>query len=168
MDLRSHYIRQTAMSRGILKNHLLKDLSDKEAFHVPKPGIPPIVWHVGHIAVTESAALLGMGKGEWDALPRHWLDQFAMGSRQPQDPRMFPRLSALMPEIDRLAEACIACARSLAEDELKQPLPHWKDGYLPIFMRSWAGCLTGLPVHFGHHTGQISLLRRLQEKQGFA
>jgi hypothetical protein len=61
MDDRALIQQQLAASRGILR-HCVGDISDDEARRMSNPTLAPIIWQLGHLAVTFDAthdALLG-------------------------------------------------------------------------------------------------------------
>lgn len=165
MSLVDFYLRQTELTSHVRKQ-MLKDVSDEDGHWQPALGVPPIAWHVGHLATTEAATFLLMGKGEADEQLTNLLPFYRMGVHLPDDLSGLPRLSELAKLSEPWRERVIAFVKSLSADELNSELPNRMPEGLPDMIRTYADCLTALGVHEGHHNGEISLLRRLKGKAG--
>lgn len=159
------YLHQTEFTARARKELMLAGLTDEESLWQPQPGIPPITWHVGHIAVTEASLFLGMGKGMWDEIDEAWIQTFSMGAALPDPITELPPLSQVLPEAARLRKRCVKHVLSLSEEDLGRKLPHRQDE-MPDFLQTYADCLRSLGLHEGHHNGEISLLRRLLGRPG--
>jgi hypothetical protein len=90
-----------------------------------------------------------------------------MGAELPKDESTLPPLSEVLPITDDLYERSETYLRTLPPETFLQPLPHRKDHLIPPFIQTLADALEVFPVHEGHHTGEISLLRRLLGKGHF-
>ncbi len=121
------YVKQTEFTGTARKELLLAGLTDEESLWQPRPGIPPIVWHVSHIAVTEASLFLGMGKGAWDEIDDAWIQTFSMGAALPNPITEIPPLSQVASEATKLRKRCIKHILSLSEEDLNRKLPHRQD-----------------------------------------
>lgn len=167
MTLVDVFIQQTERTAAF-RERLLDDISDEQGHWQPQPDVPPIAWHVGHIAAVETGILLGMGKGELCELAARWYPLFKMSATLPDDLTLLPALSVLKPETAEWRKETLAFLKTLTPDALHKPLPHRKNVQIPEFLQTFNDCLGTLGVHAGHHNGEISLLRRLLGKPGLA
>ncbi len=153
------FIQQTELAHGF-REKLLKGISDEQGLWQPQPGIPPIAWHTGHVALVETGLFLGMGKGELSELAGRWYPLYRMGAPLPVDLNILPKLSELAPAVKEWRAETLDFVKTLKPADLSETLPHRKEGQVPDFIQTYGDCLVVLGVHAGHHNGEISLLRR--------
>jgi len=146
-----------------MRDGMLAGLSDAEGYWQPNPEVPPICWHVAHVARVNVGVLLGAGKGVTDLLPASWNEHFSMGGKMPLPITRLPALSSVVPELAKVDAAVLAYARTLRPEQLGEVLPFRKPG-MPEFLKTFADALGRLPIHCAHHHGEVMLLRRLQGK----
>ena len=158
------YFSRIQMPRGFLQDAVLTDISDQESIWRPRLDIPPISWHVAHIAVSEAIPTLGMSAGRWDVLPDSWLETFAFGCELSDRFDSIPVLSEVLPEAKRLQAEVRNFLEACPPEEFDKPLPHRRDDLIIESLRTLSDILTVLPIHESHHGGEIALLRRLQGK----
>jgi uncharacterized damage-inducible protein DinB len=120
-------------------------------------GLPnPAIWILGHLAHTR-ARFLEMLTGDkpveegWDAL-------FDMGA-EPRDPREYPSVEACRTALDARLADLKAYLETATVDDLQGP-PSVPSEYFG----SKASVLTLLSHHEAHHTGALSMIRRLVGK----
>ena len=165
-DRIERYFKRVALPRGFREQGLLADLSDEDSLWRAQPDIPPIAWHVAHVAVAEASIILGMSAGKRDEIPEQWLTQYDLGAKIPTAPDDLPPLSAVLPETKRLQESVRAYLCGLSEDAIDAPLAHKPADSRLGFLNTLDDALETLAVHEGHHNGEISLLRRLLGRMG--
>jgi hypothetical protein len=146
-----------------MRDGMLAGLSDAEGYWQPRPDVPPICWHIAHVARVSAGVLLGAGKGQYDLLPAAWNEFYQMGGKLPTPITRLPALSTVVPELAKVDAAILAFVRTLAPAQLGETMPHRKPG-MPDFLKTFADALARIPIHCTHHHGEVMLLRRLQGK----
>lgn len=125
--------------------------------------LPPsrshILWLTGHIALSLDR-LSGLSIGAPLVLPEHYTPLFGLGSQPLPDAAAYPPLGELLEALNRAVEATVARVLTLAPADLARPLPD----SLPVarIFPTLGELLTGAVIHTSYHSGQISLLRRVQ------
>jgi len=136
--------------------NLLADLSDREWFFQPGPGLHSPAWIVGHLTWAEWG-LAGVRCCEREPLPPPTADLFGRGSIPSGDPKSYPSIAELRAQRDQVHNDLLPLIRKLTPAQLAQSPkgdPH------PMF--STRGQVLGMvAMHESFHAGQLALLRRL-------
>src|SRR5690348_18397648 len=103
MDDRVLIQQQLGASRGILQ-HSVGDISDDEARRISTPPLSPIIWQVGHLAVTNVGFMKRAGIGPMPSLPAVYPGFFDSGTGGPAD---YPPLDEVMRVFDATPEALL-------------------------------------------------------------
>jgi uncharacterized protein YndB with AHSA1/START domain len=159
------YLHQAEFAGYARREFMLGDVSDEESLWQPRTDLPPIAWHVAHLAYSEAMLFLGMCKGDTTFAPEGWSEWYPMGVDISAVASKLPPLSVVMPDVARLHGEVVAFVRTLQEDDLEKEMAYLDAERIPEFIRTPGDCLRTLALHEGHHNGEISLLRRLLNKQ---
>jgi hypothetical protein len=159
MAIIEHWTRQIGFARWLL-DALVADISDSEAAERPGPDLPPLAWHVGHVAVTNAGCYLGMGKNDWSSIPEEWITFFRQGTQLPDDASVLPALSSIVPRMHRWDDEITAYVGSLRDEDLGTELQCRERGLVPDEVRTLQDAVTFLPLHALYHTGEVGLQRR--------
>jgi len=121
-------------------------------------GIPnPAIWILGHLAHSR-AGFLEMLTGK-RAYEKGWDELFAMGA-QPRDPNEYPGVEACRAALDsRLADLKAFLETTTVKDLEGPPCKH------PEHFKSKSAVFAFMTHHEAHHTGALSMIRRLLGKQ---
>ena len=131
-------------------------LEDGDWFRRP-PGLPnPAIWILGHLAHTR-ARFLELLTGE-EVQEAGWNDLFNMGT-EPRDPGNYPSVEACRAALDARLEDLKAYLETATVEDLQGP-PSVPSEYFD----SKASMLVFLTHHEAHHTGGLSMSRRLLGK----
>ena len=98
------FVARVGLPRTVRTKHFLDAISDEESLWRPKPDIPPVAWHVAHLATTEALTVLAMSGNQWDIIPAFWQDRYVMGAELPNDGNTLLPLSEVMPITEDLYE----------------------------------------------------------------
>lgn len=152
MDDRALIHRQLAASRGIIQ-HCVRDISDDEARRISNPTLAPIIWQLGHLAVTNVGFMQRAGIEPAPSLPSAYPGLFDGGTAGQAD---YPPLDAVMRVFDDTHEALLG---AVAEADLaavnEGPMGLWNNvGELFIFS----------VMHRWYHIGKINSQRALLGK----
>jgi hypothetical protein len=145
---------------GFILDLLLEGLSDEEGWAAPRPGLPPIAWHVGHILVTDAGCYLGMGGNDWSVLPDGWLERFRRGASLPENLTELPSLSQIREQLKPIRTRIASFVHSLDDAILDRPMTHCDPPIVVRAVSTLREALTFLPLHAVFHCGQIGLQRR--------
>jgi len=152
MEDRALIQQQLAVSHQIVK-HCLGDVNEGEAGRLPAPTLSPVIWQVGHLAVTNSNFIQRAGVTSGTTLPERYPELFKTGTGGAAD---YPSLSEAVKAFDETHEALM---RAVAETKLdassEGPRGLWKN-YGEMF--SFAN------AHRWYHIGKITSLRALLGK----
>jgi uncharacterized damage-inducible protein DinB len=129
---------------------VLDDVSDEEARQQPAPGLAPIIWQAGHIALYDASFAKRVDKqteapGGFDQL-------FTMGTGG--EPASYPPLSAVRAAVDASQRALLAIATAHSASTPVESPRYKTVGEL----------LTFAVYHRGYHVGKITTLRALLKK----
>ncbi len=140
---------------------VLDHVADEDWYRAPAPGINPVAWHVGHLAIVEYHLCLkrvrGVRDSDHDLLPlEEYSKKFGKGSIPSANPTDYPTQEELRRVLENVHEQTLAEIREMDESVLAESCgaPH------PMFTTK-GGAIRFCPKHEMLHTGQISLLRRL-------
>lgn len=155
------YLQSAGMFSG-LRAGLLQGLTREQLLWSPRPDMPPILWHVGHIAFTDAAAWIGAWEGDWAELEGPWQEAFRMGSPMPQAVGGWPSLQELESRGDDIRRRVGGIVDRLTPSDLERTLPHLRPGLLEQSIKTPGDVLRMLPIHHVWHTAEINVLCRLQ------
>mgnify|MGYP001070472502 CR=1 FL=1 len=127
----------------------IKDVTDEEAAQRPQ-GLAPIVWQVGHLAVSE-AGIVKQLTGEDVSLPDTYAQIFAFGTSGEAN---FPPLSEVREAFARTQKALL----SIADGDLARPVEGDR------FYSNVAAALLFADRHRWYHIGKVMTLRGLLGK----
>jgi hypothetical protein len=152
MDDRVLIQQQLGASRGILK-HSVGDISDDEARRISIPTLSPIIWQVGHLAVTNVGFIKRAGIEPIPSLPATYRGLFEGGTGGAAD---YPPLEAIMRVFDDTHEALLGAVGAADLDAANEgPRGVWNS----------VGELFAFSVnHRWYHIGKINSLRALLGK----
>ncbi|HEY8425786.1 MAG TPA: DinB family protein [Limnochordales bacterium] len=128
----------------------LQDLSPQEAMQMPQ-GLAPIVWQVGHVALTDKLLLQRAGLPV--EIPEGYENLFRRGTGGQEG---LPQLDVVVGFLASAQQDMLALAR---EEQLSLPAPHPTGAYRTVA----EGLLFSL-YHRGYHHGKIMTLRALLGK----
>jgi DinB family protein len=152
MDDRALIQQQLGASRGILQ-HSVRDISDDEARRIATPTLSPIIWQVGHLAVTNVGFMKRAGIESRPSLPQTYPGVFDTGTGGRAD---YPPLDDVMRTFDATHEALL---RVVAEADLdasnEGPMGLWNNV---------SELLAFSVTHRWYHIGKINSLRALLGK----
>jgi len=155
MDKRTLIQHQLATSHQILK-HCLGDISEAEAGEIPDALLSPVVWQVGHLAVSNKLFIERAGGAPAPALPERYAVLFKTGTGGSAD---YPPLPEVVHAFDETHEAL---ARAVAEATLDAPLevPPGR----PRVFTNVGEMFSFADAHRWYHIGKITSLRALLGK----
>ncbi len=149
----THLLRQYEMPRRMLAT-LAEDFSEEDATR----GVgnqKPLVWYLGHVAVTDNYFLTLYG-GHESALSEEQLKRFGRGSDGHADFSDASKAEAIE-LLATLRERIRALISSLAPEDLDRETSD--EARHPAF-KTLGGALALIISHCGYHTGQVADLRR--------
>lgn len=152
MDNRALLQQQLAVSHQILK-HCLSEISDDDARRMPNATLSPIIWQVGHLAVTNVTFAQRAGASPTTALPAGYPDLFKTGTG---GQAAYPPLNAVVRAFNDTHEALM---RAVAEAELEAPSESPRGVWKNV-----AEMLGFSNTHRWYHIGKINSLRALLGK----
>jgi hypothetical protein len=156
------YLAQMAAQRGI-RDRLVAGLGAAELARAPAPGLPSMLWHLGHAAFTNAAAFLGQGLGDWSLVDAAAVARFNIGAHADAP---LPSAEVVLAQIARWDAAGDVAVARLEPADLALPLRGWRADFLPEECRTWGGCLAYLAPHEAYHAGAVGVLRRLAGHPG--
>jgi len=120
-------------------------------------GLPnPAIWILGHLAHSRAKFLkLLVGKQLHD---ERWDELFDMGT-EPRDPREYPSVEVCRAALDEQLATLQAYLETATEEDLQGP-PAVSSEYFD----SKVSVIAFLAAHEAHHTGALSMTRRLLGK----
>jgi len=152
MSQRDSILHQLEVSHGAMMA-CLDGISEEEANRVPVAGMSPVVWQVGHIAVTD--ATVGQWAGGKFTSPQGYPELFQTGSAGGAG--KYPQLKDVTKALDGANQALMQIARE-ADYETPQETP----------LRRFYGTVGEMHVfvcfHRGWHIGKLTTLRTLLGK----
>jgi len=152
MDDRALIHQQLGASRGILQ-HSVGDISDDEARRISIPTLSPIIWQVGHLAVTNVGFIKRAGIESIPSLPAAYRGLFESGTGGAAD---YPPLEAVMRVFDDTHEALLGAVAAADLDAANEgPRGVWNN-VSELFAFS--------VTHRWYHIGKINSLRALLGK----
>jgi uncharacterized damage-inducible protein DinB len=129
---------------------VLDDLTDDDARRQPAPGLAPIVWQAGHIALID--AQYARRVDQQTAAPAGFEDLFKIGTGG--EPAAYPSLSAVRAVVDAAQRAMVAIATTRpASTPVDSPR-----------YKTVGEMLTFAVYHRGYHVGKITTLRAMLKK----
>jgi len=152
VDDRALIQQQCAASHQIVK-YCLADLSDEEARRMPNATLSPVVWQVGHLALTNLGFLKRADIVPATALPESYTALFDTGTGGNAD---YPPLGTVVKAFDDSHEALM---RGVAGANLGTP----NEGPLGLW-KNLAEMLAFSNTHRWYHIGKITSLRALLGK----
>ena len=120
-------------------------------------GLPnPAIWILGHLAHSRAKFLkLVLGKQLYD---ENWDELFDMGT-EPRDPREYPGVEVCRAALDAQFAQLKAYLEAATEEDLQSP-PAVPSEYF----KTKVSVIAFLTVHEAHHTGTLSMTRRVLGK----
>jgi len=120
-------------------------------------GLPnPAIWILGHLAHSRAKFLkMLVGKPMHD---ESWDELFDMGT-EPRDPKEYPGVEVCREALDGQYARLKAYLETATEEDLQGP-PAVPSEYF----KTKASVLSFLTIHEAHHTGALSMVRRLLGK----
>ena len=120
-------------------------------------GLPnPAIWILGHLAHSRAKFLkLLVGKQLHD---ESWDELFDMGT-EPRDPTEYPDVEVCRAALDEQLATLKAYLETATEEDLQGPPAVFSE-----YFDSKASVVAFLTVHEAHHTGTLSMTRRLLGK----
>jgi uncharacterized damage-inducible protein DinB len=120
-------------------------------------GLPnPAIWILGHLAHTRAKFLkLVIGKQTHD---ESWDELFDMGT-EPRDPKEYPGVEACRAALEEQFAQLKAYLETATEEDLQAPPVRPSE-----YFDTKASVVAFLTVHEAHHTGALSMTRRLLGK----
>ena len=158
------YLGLIALPRGRRENGLLPDMSDEDSLWRPRVDIPSIAWHVGHMATVEAVITVGLHGGRMDEIPEYWAEHYKIGATLPDPANDLTPLSQLLPEVLRVRGIVEEYLQGVAPEDFDRPFENLPEGF-PDAIKNLAIGLSILPIHEGHHNGEITVLTRLLEQK---
>jgi hypothetical protein len=152
VDDRALLQQQLAVSHQIVK-HCLNDLSDEDARRMPNATLSPIVWQVGHLAMTNVSFIQRAGLTPATPLPENYPDLFKTGTGGKAD---YPEMQAVVRAFDDTHEALM---RALSEATLDSP----NEGPRGLW-KNQAEMFGFSNTHRWYHIGKINSVRALLGK----
>jgi hypothetical protein len=139
---------QTIMHRYI------DDLQPQEYLHRATPSGNCVAWLIGHLTMTDRAALKNIGVSDLPPLPDGFEKRFSRDAGCPQA-NEFGDVIGLLPLFDKHRKLLIDAVKLASADLLDKPLekPH------PLFGKVGEFC-NFVALHATMHAGQITMLRR--------
>ena len=129
---------------------VLDDLTDDEARRQPAPGLAPIIWQAGHIALYD--ALFARRMDKETAAPAGFEESFTAGTGG--EPASYPTLSSVRAAVDAAQRAMVAIATTHPASTAVES-PRYK---------TVGEMLTFAVYHRGYHVGKITTLRAMLKK----
>jgi uncharacterized damage-inducible protein DinB len=121
------------------------------------PGIPnSAIWILGHLAQSR-AGFLQMLTGR-EVYEEGWAELYGMGV-EPQDPSVYPDVATCRAVLDARMNDLKDYLETASEEDLESP-PCTPSN----FFKTKASVLAHLSHHEAHHTGTLSMIRRLLGK----
>jgi hypothetical protein len=152
MDDRALLQQQLAASHQIVKQ-CLGDISEDEARRMPNPTLSPIIWQVGHLAVSNANFIQRAGAAPATSVPANYPDLFKTGTGGKAE---YPPLAAVMGVFDSTHGALM---RAVAEAKLDSP----NEGPRGLW-KNQAEMYGFSNTHRWYHIGKINSLRALLGK----
>ncbi len=129
---------------------VLDDLTDDDARRQPAPGLAPIIWQAGHIALYD--VLFARRVDEQSVAPAGFEEVFTAGTGG--EPASYPSLSSVRAAVDAAQRALVAIA---AAHSASTPIDS------PRY-QTVGELLTFAVYHRGYHVGKITTLRAMLKK----
>ena len=98
----------------------LKDVDVYKSFEFNGIKLNPIIWEVGHLAVSQNWLVLYLGLGDAERIP--WANQFAWGTIPPNNKADYPTYKEIWDTFKRIHVKSIKYVENLSDDTLKIPL----------------------------------------------
>ena len=155
MDQRSLIQQRLATSQHMLKR-ALGDIGEAEASALPEAKLAPIVWQVGHLAVSDTFFIQRAGATPSTKLPEAYAALFKTGTGGATD---YPPLSEVVKCFDETHEALVHAA---AEANLDTPLE--VPAGRPSVFTNMGEMFAFADSHRWYHIGKIASLRSLLGK----
>jgi uncharacterized damage-inducible protein DinB len=155
MDNRALIQHQLTTSHQIVK-HCLGDITQTEASRLPEDVLAPIVWQVGHLAVSNRSFVERAGVTPATELPERYAALFKTGTGGAAD---YPPLSEVVQAFDETHEAL---TRAVTEARLETPIevPPGR----PRVFTNIGEMFSFADAHRWYHIGKITSLRALLGK----
>ncbi len=155
MDNRALIQHQLATSQQILKRSL-SDITETDASTVPDGNLAPIVWQVGHLALTNRYFVERAGLTPASELPERYATLFKTGTGGAAD---YPPLSEVVQAFDETHETL---TRAATEAKLETPIE--VPAGRPRVFTNIGEMFSFADGHRWYHIGKISTLRALLGK----
>jgi hypothetical protein len=137
----------------VMLRRLMADMTPQDYLHRPTPQANCAAWIIGHLTLSERAALKALG-GPLPELPEGYERRFSRDEGCPQAAE-FGDTSRLVDLFDEHRTRLIAAVRAATPEQLAKPL----DKPRPLF--STVGEMAQfMALHGAMHAGQISMIRR--------
>ncbi len=152
MDNRTLLQQQLGVSHQIVK-HCLSDISDDDSRRMPNATLSPVIWQLGHLALTHVNFIRRANVTPTISLPENYPDLFKTGTGGKAD---YPPLDAVARAFDDTHEALM---RVVAEVKLDTP----NEGPRGVW-NDLAEMFGFSNTHRWYHIGKINTLRALLGK----
>jgi uncharacterized damage-inducible protein DinB len=138
---------------------VVEGVSDADARASLAPGLAPIVWNLGHAAVSEDRFLRRFfGKS---ILPPIWERLFARGTTPLDDPAGYPPIDEVRHALSLLRKRTLRSIATLPDAALSMPPSEPTPAYTSL-----GEAMTVLALHESYHAGKIAAARRVLGKPG--
>lgn len=144
-------------AKGLFLRALGEGLTPEQALHPLQPGSANILWLTAHLAYSTNATVL-VANGGPSLVPDSWSKLFGIGSKADPTGTGYPSLEEAAAKFAEVADAGAALLESKDDLFLDEPLP-------PLLARMFTDrrrLIAIVPIHIGYHTGQISMLKKVQ------
>ena len=136
----------------------LKTVDVYKSFTVEGTKLNPIIWELGHLAVSQNWLVLYLGNGDSEKIP--WAKGFALGAIPSNKKEDYPPYEEIWKTFKSIHSKSVAHISSLTNEDLlghpKKEIPFIKENNLKsLFMHSIR--------HEGIHAGHLSWLCKLHE-----
>ena len=155
MDKRTLIQHQLATSLQILKASV-GDIGGAEAIALPEAKLAPIVWQVGHLAVSNASFIQRAGAAPSPELPERYSALFKTGTGGAAD---YPALSEVVKSFEETHEALV---RAVTEANLDTPIE--VPAGRPRVFTNVGEMFSFADAHRWYHIGKITSLRALLGK----
>jgi hypothetical protein len=152
MDERTLIQQQLAGSHQAVR-YALSEVSDDDARRMPHSALSPVIWQVGHLALSNANFIRRAGVTPGSALPGTYADLFKSGTGGKAE---YPPLAQIVQAFDDSHEALVRVAAEANLDAADEgPRGLWKN---------YAGMFEFANAHRWYHIGKIMSLRALLGK----
>ena len=112
---------QIEQTRELTRYYLskLKHVDVYKSFEFEGIKLNPIIWEVGHLAVSQNWLILYLGHGNPERIP--WANEFALGSKPPEKEEDYPPYMEIWQTFKSVHSNSVNYIKSLNDKTLKKP-----------------------------------------------